>query len=46
VDDDPATTEAAIVVYVDAASAAPLSLPEALDGVKVRIVPTGHFVAR
>jgi hypothetical protein len=46
VDDDPATTEAAIVVYVDAASAFPPSLPEALDGFRVRVVPTGRFVAR
>jgi hypothetical protein len=43
-DDDPAA--AAIVVYVDEASAARPALPEQLEGVKVRVVPTGRFVAR
>jgi hypothetical protein len=43
-DDDPAA--AAIVVFVDEASAAPPALPEQLEGVKVKIVPTGRFVAR
>ncbi len=46
VDDDPATTETAIVVYVDAALPAPPSMPAAIEGVKVRIVPTSRFVAR
>jgi hypothetical protein len=43
-DDDPAA--AAIVVFVDEASAAPAALPEQLEGVKLRVIPTGRFVAR
>jgi hypothetical protein len=43
-DDDPAG--AAILVYVDEASAARPALPEQLEGVRVRVIPTGRFVAR
>jgi hypothetical protein len=43
-DDDPAA--AAIVVFVDEAVAARPALPAQLEGVKVRVVPTGRFVAR
>lgn len=46
VDDDPATREPAIVIYVDQAGPAPPSLPDRLDGVRVRVVATERFVAR
>ncbi|HEY8021419.1 MAG TPA: hypothetical protein VIH93_09970 [Thermoanaerobaculia bacterium] len=49
VSDDPEETEAAIVIYVrsDGRSLARnLNLPEEMDGVKVRVIPTDPFVSR
>jgi hypothetical protein len=47
VDDDDATTETAIIVFIDSARGAlPRNLPTDLDGVKVRLIPTDRFVAR
>jgi hypothetical protein len=43
-EDDPAG--AAIVVYVDEASTARPVLPAQIEGVKVRVISTGRFVAR
>jgi hypothetical protein len=47
-DDKAATTETAIIVYVQSTKggAMPRNFPTELDGVKVRLIPTDPFVAR
>jgi hypothetical protein len=47
VNDDPETTEGAIIVYVESnKSSRPKGFPKTIDGVKVRVIPTEPFVAR
>lgn len=47
VNDNPETSEAAIVVYVQSRDGSlPKGFPKELDGVAVRVIPTDEFVAR